>query len=208
MIAASSRAIAMHRLGHYDAATTMLTRTALSLDPGHGNPGAPVLAAYGSLLCTAAYASAQNGRRHQALDLISEAGAAAARMPAGRLTQPAFSVAGVDVYQIGIHNALGDSAAALSHARAVDQAQLPTRNGTPGAASTPLALAAARTSWPGIPGAPGRRTARTRRDLPYVGPGVDHLDESRRPGADDQDHRPSVCPAPRSCSSNCYCCVA
>jgi hypothetical protein len=47
-------------------------------------------------------------------------------MPAGRVTQPAFSVAGVDVYQIGIHNALGDSAAALSHARAVDQARLPT----------------------------------------------------------------------------------
>ncbi|MGD0555969.1 MAG: hypothetical protein ABSA93_13405 [Streptosporangiaceae bacterium] len=70
--------------------------------------------------------SAQNGRRHQALDLSSEAGAAAARMPAGRVTQLAFSVAGVDVYQIGIHNALGDSAAALSHARAVDQAQLPT----------------------------------------------------------------------------------
>ncbi len=127
-IAASSRAvaIAMRRLGHYDAATSMLTRTALSLDADHGNPPVPVLAAYGSLLCTAAYASAQNGRRHQALDLIAEASAAIARMPDGAVTLPAFSATGVEVYQIGIHNALGDSAATLTHARAVTQAWLPT----------------------------------------------------------------------------------
>jgi hypothetical protein len=127
-IASSSRAvaIAMRRLGHYDAATSMLTRTALSLDADHGDPSAPVLAAYGSLLCTAAYASAQNGRRRQALDLIAEAGAAAARMPNSTATRPAFSATGVEVYHIGIHNALGDSAAALAHARAVTQARLPT----------------------------------------------------------------------------------
>jgi transcriptional regulator with XRE-family HTH domain len=127
-IAASSRAIAiaMRRLGHYDAATSMLTRTALSLEADHGDPPAPVLAAYGSLLCTAAYASAQNGRRHQAVDLVTEAGAAAARTPDGTVTRPAFSAASVKVYQIGIYNALGDSAAALAHARLVVQAQLPT----------------------------------------------------------------------------------
>ena len=64
-IAAASRAvaIAMRRAGHYDAATTMLTRTALSLDAAHGAPPVPVLAAYGSLLCTAAYSSAQHGQR-------------------------------------------------------------------------------------------------------------------------------------------------
>ena len=85
-----------------------------------------MLAAYGSLLCTAAYASAQNGRRHQALDLIAEATAAAIRMPGGAATLPAFSATGVEVYQIGIHNALGDSAAALAHARSVTQAHLRT----------------------------------------------------------------------------------
>lgn len=59
-LASASRAvaIAMRRLGHYDAATSMLTRAALSLDAGHGSPSAPELAAYGSLLCTAAYSSA------------------------------------------------------------------------------------------------------------------------------------------------------
>jgi hypothetical protein len=127
-IAAASRAvaIAMRRAGHYDAATTMLTRTALSLDADHGAPPVPVLAAYGSLLCTAAYSSAQHGQRHQALDLIAEAGAAAARMPDGATTRPAFSATGVEVYQIGIYNALGDSAAALTHARSVTQARLVT----------------------------------------------------------------------------------
>ena len=127
-IAAASRAvaIAMRRLRHYDAATTLLTSTALSLGAGHGTPPAPVLAAYGSLLCTAAYASAQNGRRHQALDLITEASAAATRMPATAAGKTAFSAAGVQVYQIGIHTALGDSAAALAHARSVIPAQLPT----------------------------------------------------------------------------------
>jgi hypothetical protein len=101
-------------------------RPALSLDAGRGDPPVPVLAAYGSLLCTAAYASAQNGRRHQALDLIAEAAAAATRMPDRAVTQTAFSPTGVEVYQIGICNALGESAAALTHARAVVQAQLPT----------------------------------------------------------------------------------
>lgn len=127
-IAAASRvvAIAMRRLGHYDAATTMLTRTAFSLDADHGDLSVPVLAAYGSLLRTAAYSSAQNGRRDQALDLIAEAGGAAARMPGSAVTRPAFSVTGVEVYQIGIHNALGDSGAALTHARSVNQGRLVT----------------------------------------------------------------------------------
>jgi tetratricopeptide (TPR) repeat protein len=127
-IAAACRAvaIAMRRLGHYDAATSLLTRTAIALDTGDGSPQGAVLAAYGSLLCTAAYASAQNGRRDQALELITEAGDAASRMSASTSGQSVLSAAGVEVYQIGIHNALGDSAAALGHARRVAQAQLPT----------------------------------------------------------------------------------
>jgi transcriptional regulator with XRE-family HTH domain len=127
-IAAASRAvaIAMRRLGHYDAATTMLTSTALSLDADHGSPPAATLAAYGSLLCTAAYASAQNGQRHQALDLISEATATASRMGDTTAGRSMFSRINVEVYQIGIHTALGDSAGALDHARAVSQPRLPT----------------------------------------------------------------------------------
>ena len=85
-----------------------------------------VLAAYGSLLCTAAYACAQNGQKLQACDLISEAQAAAARMGDARAGRSVFSAANVEVYQIGIHTALGDSVGALGHARAVDQRSLPT----------------------------------------------------------------------------------
>jgi hypothetical protein len=127
-IAAASRAVAMamRRLGHYDGATSMLTSTALGLDADRGDPPAPVLAAYGSLLCTAAYACAQNGQRPQALDLIGEAGAAAARMSDARTGHSVFGTANVAVYQIGIHTALGDPASALDHARAVNQAALPT----------------------------------------------------------------------------------
>ena len=86
-----------------------------------------MLAAYGSLLCTAAYSCAQNGQKSQASDLISEARAAAGRMGNARAGRSVFSAANVEVYQISIHTALGDSAGALTHARAVDQHALPTR---------------------------------------------------------------------------------
>jgi len=62
----------------------------------------------------------------RSLDLITEASAAATRMPDRAATQSAFSGTGVEVYQISIHNALGDSAAALIHASSVMQARLPT----------------------------------------------------------------------------------
>jgi hypothetical protein len=127
-IAAASRAvaIAMRRMGHYNTATTLLTSTALDLGADRGHPPVPVLAAYGSLLCTAAYACAQNDQRHQALELITEAQAAATRMGDVTVGHSVFSSANVEVYQIGIHTALGDSAQALDHARAVVQASLPT----------------------------------------------------------------------------------
>ena len=85
-----------------------------------------MLAAYGSLLCTAAYACAQNGQKRQASELISEAQETAVRMGGARAGRSVFSAVNVEVYQIGIHTALGDSAAALGHARAVDQQALPT----------------------------------------------------------------------------------
>ena len=127
-IAAACRAVAMamRRLGHYDGATAMLTSTAQTLTAGHGNPPPRVLAAYGSLLCTAAYACAQNGQKRQASELISEAQETAIRMGGARAGRSVFSAVNVEVYQIGIHTALGDSAAALGHARAVDQHALPT----------------------------------------------------------------------------------
>ena len=138
-IAAASRAaaMAMRRQGHYDGATAMLTSTALTLGAGHGNPPPRVLAAYGSLLCTAAYACAQNGQKSQASDLIGEAGAAADRMGNARAGRSVFSAANVEVYQIGIHTAWATQRALLpTPAPSISAPCLPP-SGTHGSASTP-----------------------------------------------------------------------
>jgi transcriptional regulator with XRE-family HTH domain len=127
-IASSTRsvAIAMRRTGHQDAAIGLLTSAAHGLDLHHRPPDG-VLAPYGSLLCTAAYSSAQRGNHAQAVDLIDEAAEAA-----GRLTTPhlsagvAFSSTNVTIYKIAIFTVLGDSATALRHASSVQPGVLPT----------------------------------------------------------------------------------
>ncbi len=140
-IAASSRAMAiamrrdalgaterLDREAGLNGAITMLTKTALDLGPDHGDPQAPVLATYGSLLCTASYSAAQNGNTAQAMGLIEEAEHAARRLPgtAGGTGNAQFSTTTVAVYRIGVHTALGDSARALSYFESVDPARLPT----------------------------------------------------------------------------------
>jgi hypothetical protein len=127
-IAAATRqiGIAMRRLGHHDGATALLTKTALSLGGDSGDPRPDLLAAYGSLLCTAAYSSAQNGHRGRAIELIGEAEQAAERMAGRRVAGSDFGPTNVAVYRIGVHTALGDSGAALSFARGVNQRLLPT----------------------------------------------------------------------------------
>jgi tetratricopeptide (TPR) repeat protein len=127
-IANSTRtvAIAMRRAGHQDAAIELLTSAAHDLDLRQRPPDG-VLAAYGSLLCTAAYSSAQRGNHAQAIELIDEAADAA-----GRLTTPhlsagiAFSPTNVSIYKIAIFTTLGDSATALRHASSVQPGVLPT----------------------------------------------------------------------------------
>ncbi|GGL34488.1 transcriptional regulator [Planomonospora parontospora] len=127
-IAGSSRAvaIAMRRQGRHDGAVDVLTRAALGLEADRGSPEPETLQIYAALLCTAAYACAQSGRRAQSLGLIEEAEQATARLPEhtarGRLPTPA----NVAVYRIGIHTALGEPGVALDHARKVDTGLLPT----------------------------------------------------------------------------------
>jgi transcriptional regulator with XRE-family HTH domain len=127
-IAAASRwiGIAMRRQGHHDGAVSLLTKTALSLGGDSGDQQPHLLAAYGSLLCTAAYSSAQNGNRGRALELIGEAEQAAARIGDQPAAGSEFSTTNVAVYRIGVHTALGDSGAALTYARNVNQHLLPT----------------------------------------------------------------------------------
>jgi hypothetical protein len=124
--AARMTSIAMRRHGHHDTATALLTATALGLGADSGEPAPGLLAGYGSLLCTAAYTAAQQGRRSQALELITEAGTAAARLGGGRAPHIPFSPGNVTIYQIGVHTALGDAGTALDHARKVDLRRVPT----------------------------------------------------------------------------------
>jgi transcriptional regulator with XRE-family HTH domain len=125
-LASRSVAIAMRRAGHHDDAVALLSTCATQLQPA-GQPTDAGLATYGSLLCTAAYASAQAGNRGNADTLISEATNAASRVTApvnaGEIT---FSPTNVAVYKIGICTALGDSAQALEQASAVDVQLLDT----------------------------------------------------------------------------------
>lgn len=122
--ASRSVAVAMRRAGHHDDAINLLMSTAAQVQP-EPRPSDAALATYGSLLCTAAYANAQSGRRDDAETLLGEAADAAAQagapVAAGEVT---FSATNVTVYKIGVYTALGDSARALEHASTVDVALL------------------------------------------------------------------------------------
>jgi transcriptional regulator with XRE-family HTH domain len=105
-----------------NGAIRILTGTAADLGADHGTPPPPVLIAYGSLLCTAGYSAAQLGHAREAIGLLQAAEDAAARVSA----TAAFTADTVAVYRVSVHNALGDPASALAHARIVNPANLPT----------------------------------------------------------------------------------
>jgi Helix-turn-helix domain len=127
-IATASRAVAvaMRRGGHYDAATQLLVSTAQKIDIAADDTPSRVLAAYGLLLCTAAYSSAQNNKPGAAIDLITEAEHTAARIGDTRADHAVFGPTGVAVYRISIHTAFGQPGTALGYARAVTPSRLPT----------------------------------------------------------------------------------
>ncbi len=124
--AARMASIALRRHQHHDTATDLLTSTAFGLGADAGNPSPKHLAAYGALLCTASYTAAQHNKRHQALDLITEAESAAARLGDVHVPGSAFSDINTKIYRIGVHTALGDPGTALDHARKVTLAAIPT----------------------------------------------------------------------------------
>jgi len=85
-------------------------------------------AAYAHVLCTCAYTAATAGDRPRAVEMITEAARAAARLPARPLPGYAtpISPAQVTLYKIGVHWALGDPGAALHAARDLRAGELPT----------------------------------------------------------------------------------
>jgi hypothetical protein len=124
--AARMASIALRRHKYHDTATDLLTSTALDLGADGGNPRPEQLAAYGALLCTAAYTAAQHDKRHQALELIDEAESAALRLGGVHVPGSAFSATNTAIYRIGVHTALGDPGTALDHARKVALRGIPT----------------------------------------------------------------------------------
>ncbi|GAB3404172.1 helix-turn-helix domain-containing protein [Flindersiella endophytica] len=108
-------AIALRRHGHYDTAGSLLTQTADELMTAESTPR--VLAACSSLLCTAAYASAQASDRERAVELLDEAESAVGGEP---------NAASVNIYRIGIFNTLGEPGRALTYARGIRPDALPT----------------------------------------------------------------------------------
>lgn len=85
-------------------------------------------AAYAQMLCTASYTAARAGDRDQALTMIREASRAARALPrqapAGRLFP--ITPAAVDLYEVGVHWALGDAGASLQAGRALHPDKFPT----------------------------------------------------------------------------------
>lgn len=115
-------AVAMRRAGHHDQAADLLTAVAAGLDSASGSE----LAGRGSLLLTAAYTQAQRGHSATAIALADEAAEVAHRLPTRWPSSGTFTATQVPIYRIGIHNALGDPARALTVARGIPLGALPT----------------------------------------------------------------------------------
>lgn len=116
-------AITMRRSGRSTSAVRLLARQAGALDAGQERTGAVRT----TLLLTAAYSAASGGDRTSALALLDEADSEADRLPAvaGLFTVEA-SRAQVDVYRIGVFNALGTPDEGVKVAARLDISRLPT----------------------------------------------------------------------------------
>jgi hypothetical protein len=80
-------------------------------------------------LCSAAYAAAQGGDRDRALELIADAHRTVRGLPdhtSGVGGRAGFTSAHVQLYQVGVHWAVGDSARALESGRGLRPAQFAT----------------------------------------------------------------------------------
>jgi len=118
-------AIVLRRAGQADTAQQMVIDTAHALQPTLRCP--EQLSVYGSLLETAAYTAAADGDRDTARTLIAEAVDTAARLGAdGNHRYTSFGPTGVGLYQLSIARVMGDSGAAIEHARRINPAAIPS----------------------------------------------------------------------------------
>ncbi|MBC2875483.1 MULTISPECIES: helix-turn-helix domain-containing protein [Streptomyces] len=116
-------AITMRRSGRWSSAVRLLSQEAAELDAEQDRTGAVRT----TLLLTAAYSAATGGDRSTALALLEEAEEHARRLPGvpGLFTVEA-SQAQVDVYRIGVFNALGTPDEGVKAVTGLNFAGLPT----------------------------------------------------------------------------------
>jgi len=116
----------MRREGHHASALNLLTTAAADLGADRGDASPALIGAYGNLLCTAAYSSAQAGNASAAAELATEAAAAARRLGGATVAGGVvpFDASTVAIYRIGVCTTLGDTAAALDHAASVQPGRL------------------------------------------------------------------------------------
>ncbi|MER7952378.1 helix-turn-helix transcriptional regulator [Streptomyces sp. NPDC096079] len=117
-------AITMRRSGRSSAAVRLLTQEAACLDPSEARTGAVRT----TLLLTAAYSAAAGRDRATALSLLDAAEEDVERRPdaPGGLFTVEATRAQVDVYRIGVHNALGTPDEGVNVARGLDVGLMPT----------------------------------------------------------------------------------
>ncbi|WP_243274596.1 XRE family transcriptional regulator [Streptomyces albus subsp. chlorinus] len=118
-------AITMRRSGNCPSAVRHLTREAQELDTGQ----AQTAAVRTTLMLTAAYSAATGGDRTAALDLLGAAEEETTRreaaVPSGLFTVDATRTQ-VDVYRIGVFNALGTPDEGIEVARRITIDSMPT----------------------------------------------------------------------------------
>jgi transcriptional regulator with XRE-family HTH domain len=128
-MAASARALGIvlrHEGRHRIADQVTLTATDRLEVTGLITPAQS--ATYTQMLCTCAYNAAQAGDRDRALELITEAEHAAARLPEHPVTGQRLTVtpAHITLYRVGVHWSLGDAGAALHTGRGLHPGQFTT----------------------------------------------------------------------------------
>ncbi|WP_308425118.1 transcriptional regulator [Wenjunlia tyrosinilytica] len=125
--AARQLTIVLRHQGHSAAAQRLLLDAAAKVEAS-GLTTPAQAEAYAQMLCTGSYTAARAGDRDQALAMMSEASHAARRLPGRVPRSRPFSItpAGVTLYEVGVHWALGDAGAALQAGRGLRAAQFPT----------------------------------------------------------------------------------
>ncbi|MFC5187612.1 helix-turn-helix domain-containing protein [Actinomadura harenae] len=122
-----AQAVVLRRTGRRTQARDMVLDAARSIEPD-GHASDEQLSVYGNLLQVAAYTAAVDEQRHTAHEYIGEAARIARRLGHdANLRHTAFGPSNVTGYQVSIAQVLGDSGAAIEHARALQGVPLPTR---------------------------------------------------------------------------------